>query len=307
MRWQAPLTMTRSLVGSKRVILRAEETNDARPSPPLPEALGLTATQRLPMMNLGGCSGRPSNVDLGRGAARRQHHHPQHRERERGEHRSTPPCASGLARKLMRYGGPPGLGKFTCAIAKPHRGVRTSRTLSASSIASGSLRHLPSMAFAALCPTARSALSVPNTTTGSMESKLTCVSVEVTTSAVRSSRLREDGARRDVLQVITHAPDAADVMSLYTTYPWSTLCAEVAKLQIALPERPEARCVASSAEVANSTSHAQPLGRTLAGSVPWTRPTCRCSPAGGASWSRAEWLLFTPRGMWRRDLSAQSM
>jgi hypothetical protein len=46
---------------------------------------------------------------------------------------------------------------------------------------------------------------------------------------------QEDGARRDVLKVITHAPDAADVMSLYTTYPWPTLCAELAKLDITLP------------------------------------------------------------------------
>jgi hypothetical protein len=61
---------------------------------------------------------------------------------------------------------------------------------------------------------------------------------------------QEDGARRDVLQVITHAPDAADVMSLYTTYPWSTLCAEVAKLQIALPELRRARAVSSRVETA---------------------------------------------------------
>src|SRR6185503_19914861 len=59
---------------------------------------------------------------------------------------------------------------------------------------------------------------------------------------------QEDGARRDVLQVITHAPDAADVMSLYTTYPWPTLCAELSKLQIALPEQSEVRRVASGAE-----------------------------------------------------------
>jgi integrase len=56
---------------------------------------------------------------------------------------------------------------------------------------------------------------------------------------------QEDGARRDVLKVITHAPDAADVMSLYTTYPWPTLCAEVAKLQIALPEPRAPRVVAN--------------------------------------------------------------
>jgi hypothetical protein len=66
--------------------------------------------------------------------------------------------------------------------------------------------------------------------------------------------------------VITHAPDAADVMSLYTTYPWSTLCAEVAKLQIALPEPPEARRVASGSEIVTGPrSPTQPSGRTLVG------------------------------------------
>ena len=72
---------------------------------------------------------------------------------------------------------------------------------------------------------------------------------------------QEDGARRDVLQVITHAPDAADVMSLYTTYPWSTLCAEVAKLQIALPDRPEAHSAVASSEV---TSPKAPEAQMLA-------------------------------------------
>src|SRR5262249_11868003 len=61
------------------------------------------------------------------------------------------------------------------------------------------------------------------------------------------TRAQEAGARRDVLKVITHAPDAADVMSLYTTYPWPTLCAEVAKLQIALPEPRAPRVVANRA------------------------------------------------------------
>jgi integrase len=41
-----------------------------------------------------------------------------------------------------------------------------------------------------------------------------------------------DGARRDLLEVITHGP-RGDIVSAYTTYPWSALCAEVAKLSIA--------------------------------------------------------------------------
>jgi hypothetical protein len=40
-----------------------------------------------------------------------------------------------------------------------------------------------------------------------------------------------DGARRDLLEVITHGP-RGDIVSIYTTFPWPALCAEVAKLRI---------------------------------------------------------------------------
>ena len=70
---------------------------------------------------------------------------------------------------------------------------------------------------------------------------------------------QEDGARRDVLQVITHAPNPADVMSQYTTFPWPTLCAEVAKLQISLPEPCAARPVTDRAEPApDAARHVRP-------------------------------------------------
>lgn len=44
-----------------------------------------------------------------------------------------------------------------------------------------------------------------------------------------------DGARKDVLRWITHGP-SGDIMDLYTTLPWFTLCAEVAKLNVAFCE-----------------------------------------------------------------------
>ena len=44
-----------------------------------------------------------------------------------------------------------------------------------------------------------------------------------------------DGARRDLLETITHGP-RGDIVSLYTTFPWAELCAEVAKLKIELRE-----------------------------------------------------------------------
>jgi integrase len=56
---------------------------------------------------------------------------------------------------------------------------------------------------------------------------------------------QEDGAERDVLQVITHAPNPEDVMSLYTTFPWPRLCAAVAKLRITLPDPSQAQPAAA--------------------------------------------------------------
>lgn len=44
-----------------------------------------------------------------------------------------------------------------------------------------------------------------------------------------------DGARRDLLETITHGP-RGDIVSVYTTFPWPALCDEVKKLEIALRE-----------------------------------------------------------------------
>jgi len=46
---------------------------------------------------------------------------------------------------------------------------------------------------------------------------------------------RSDGARKDVLEWVTHGP-RGDIVDLYTTLPWEALCAEVAKLRISLRE-----------------------------------------------------------------------
>ncbi len=47
------------------------------------------------------------------------------------------------------------------------------------------------------------------------------------------SLTQADGARKDILRWVTHGPDG-DIVSLYTTLPWATLCEEVAKLKIGL-------------------------------------------------------------------------
>jgi integrase len=44
-----------------------------------------------------------------------------------------------------------------------------------------------------------------------------------------------DGARRDLLQAITHGP-RGDIVSAYTTFPWPALCAEVKELLLELRE-----------------------------------------------------------------------
>ena len=40
-----------------------------------------------------------------------------------------------------------------------------------------------------------------------------------------------DGARKDILEAISHGP-RGDIVSVYTTFPWPVLCAEVRKLEI---------------------------------------------------------------------------
>ena len=42
-----------------------------------------------------------------------------------------------------------------------------------------------------------------------------------------------DGARRDLLETISHGP-RGDIINVYTTFPWPSLCDEVAKLKIEL-------------------------------------------------------------------------
>ncbi len=62
-----------------------------------------------------------------------------------------------------------------------------------------------------------------------------------------------DGARRDLLKVITHGAAADDIINLYTTFPWPALCAEVAKLAVALPAGPADAKVTAPHETAPTT------------------------------------------------------
>jgi integrase len=49
---------------------------------------------------------------------------------------------------------------------------------------------------------------------------------------------RADGARAELLEMISHAP-RGNIINIYTSMPWANLCAEVAKLNIVLPQDAE--------------------------------------------------------------------
>ena len=60
----------------------------------------------------------------------------------------------------------------------------------------------------------------------------------------------EDGARRDLLETVSHGP-RGDIISVYSTFPWPALCAEVAKLEIAFPEGREREFPTAERKAAN--------------------------------------------------------
>jgi hypothetical protein len=44
---------------------------------------------------------------------------------------------------------------------------------------------------------------------------------------------REDGARKDILELCTHNPrKTGSSIDVYTTFPWDALCGEVARLRL---------------------------------------------------------------------------
>jgi len=53
------------------------------------------------------------------------------------------------------------------------------------------------------------------------------------------SLARSDGARRDLLERVTHSPKDDRSIDMYTTFEWEAVCDEVAKLKIGLPKDAE--------------------------------------------------------------------
>src|SRR6266568_2930268 len=54
-----------------------------------------------------------------------------------------------------------------------------------------------------------------------------------------------DGARRDILERVTHNPRSGAAIDLYTSYPWASLCEEVAKLKVSRAPRGEVHQIAA--------------------------------------------------------------
>lgn len=72
-----------------------------------------------------------------------------------------------------------------------------------------------------------------------------------------------DGARKDILRWVTHGPEG-DIIDLYTTLPWPTLCDEVGKLRIELlAGRVLAMPVRAAVGARSPGEEAQSLSRSL--------------------------------------------
>lgn len=69
-----------------------------------------------------------------------------------------------------------------------------------------------------------------------------------------------DGARRDLLETITHGP-RGNIINVYTTFPWPALCAEVAKLRITKVRTGVAK-IGSKAESAGRVLDGEPRSLT---------------------------------------------
>lgn len=68
-----------------------------------------------------------------------------------------------------------------------------------------------------------------------------------------------DGASRDVLKSITHGLSEADVMNLYTTFPWPTMCEAIACVRIELPAGDAPTASASDATANDNAEEIAPL------------------------------------------------
>jgi integrase len=78
--------------------------------------------------------------------------------------------------------------------------------------------------------------------------------------------VRVDGGRKDILEAVTHSP-RGNIIDIYTSLPWTSLCEEVAKLKVELRSPEEAPVAPAEATVSATTGEGgvapAPLGAPL--------------------------------------------
>ncbi len=86
--------------------------------------------------------------------------------------------------------------------------------------------------------------------------------------------LQIDGARREVIKTISHGVSEADILDMYTSFPWPTLCEEIAKLRVSLPATPPPG--RTNDGVAAKTNGSSPISSvpSLLGHTPGHTPEC---------------------------------
>ncbi len=94
-----------------------------------------------------------------------------------------------------------------------------------------------------------------------------------------------DGARRDVLEWGTHGP-RGDIMSMYTTLPWATLCEEWSKIRIVLLDG-----------ALVSLRHENPSALTLRARRRWQPPAVATAWQGVENAAQAVGIVVTPKGL----------
>jgi hypothetical protein len=76
-----------------------------------------------------------------------------------------------------------------------------------------------------------------------------------------------DGARRDLLETMSHGP-RGDIVSIYTSFPWPALCAEIAKLKIELRSPSPPDCGSKGFATGFATVHVRGRNRWLKSVTP---------------------------------------
>ena len=102
---------------------------------------------------------------------------------------------------------------------------------------------------------------------------------------------RVDGARKDLLEIITHS-QRGNIIDIYTSMPWASLCEEVAKLKI---ERRTGKVLSMPKVMAGGGSNGGITGNNGEGGGSTASPTVTEMKGGGAGEEVSNGRLTTPR------------